>query len=100
MNQLSKGTTWCTTDSQGYRCPESPARDSGLVGSTWIMDMYRPIQMGNWIIKGPRHPMGFTPDSLYNFMVSWERRARSLPNFVCRALSLGWSWDIFWVERI
>ena len=69
-NRLSSGTTWWTTDSHGYRCPESPARDSGLVGSTWMMDMYSPIQMGNWMTKGPRHPMGFTPDSLYSFMVS------------------------------
>jgi hypothetical protein len=70
------------------------------VGSTWIMDIYKPIQMGNWMTKGPRHPIGFTPDSLYSFMVSWERRALSLAYFVCNAFSLGWSMDIFWVERI
>ncbi len=33
-NLLFSGTTWFTMGIQEYRCPDSPASDSGLVGST------------------------------------------------------------------
>ena len=41
--------------------------------------------------KGPRHPIGLTPASLYTFMVSEARRCRSSPYFSWIPLSLGCS---------
>lgn len=64
---------------------ERAASRSGLVGSNAVMEMYRPIQMGNWMTIGPRQPIGLTPASLYSRIVSWEMRVRSLAYRFCRA---------------
>ncbi len=58
------------------------------------------MSMGIWMTIGPRQPIGFTPASRYNFMVSWETRARSLLYRSLISCILGWSWLILRIERI
>ena len=49
--------------------------------------------------NGPKHPMGFTPISLYIRMVSWERRWGSFLKRSWISFMRGWSEVIFWVWR-
>ena len=62
-NDRFRGTSVSTKGSHGYRRCERRASASGLVGSNEMIDWYSPIQMGNWITIGPRHPIGLTPAS-------------------------------------
>lgn len=47
------------------------------------------MKIGICRTSGPRHPTGFTPDSRYNFIVSWERRCGSSLNFSLISWALG-----------
>ena len=49
---------------------------------------------------GPKQPRGLTPCSRYSFMVSWERRCRSLANRVWSSFILGWRADMAFIWRL
>ena len=50
--------------------------------------------MGSCTNIGPKHPMGFTPSSLYSFMVSWVTFWESLPYFCRISWIFGWRPDM------
>ena len=99
-NWLFRGTTRSTAGSHPYSLWDRPIRFSGVVGNARMTDRYRPIQMGIWMTIGPRHPMGLTPCSRYNFMVSRDSSWRLLAYFCLSAWSLGLSVDIARACRI
>ena len=60
----SMGTSVCRPGIQEYSFPARSARFSGVDVSVPRRAYKRPINIGNCIIIGPRHPNGFTPCSL------------------------------------
>ncbi len=62
---------------QEYSLSDRLTRSSGLLNNVCIKTRNKPMRIGIWTISGPRQPMGFTPLSRYNRMVSWETRCRS-----------------------
>ena len=61
---LLMGMTSLTPGSHEYRCPDSPTSRSGVDGRVWMTAWNRPIQIGNWMKRGPRQPIGLTPLAL------------------------------------
>ena len=74
-----------------YSFSERPTSLSGVLNSVWIRTRNRPMRMGIWTTSGPRQPMGLTPASRYNRMVSCDTRARSLAKRSLISCILGWS---------
>jgi len=97
---LSTGTAVWTIGSQLYSSLDRSARFSGLEGNTLINAQYNPIQMGIWMIMGPRQPMGFMPFSLYIRNVSDEIFCLSFLYRACIAFNCGCTVDIARVDLI
>ncbi len=63
-NPRLTGTTVSRTGSHPYSLPANPARLSGVNGTTKLIAQKSPMNIGIWMIMGPRQPMGFMPISL------------------------------------
>ena len=75
---------------QAYSFSERPTSLSGVLNSVWIRTRNRPMRMGIWTTRGPIQPMGLTPASRYNRMVSCDTLARSLEYRSLISCILGW----------
>lgn len=60
-----------------------------MAARAFRMTVYRAIQMGIWMIIGPRQPRGLTPWALYSLMVSWDSFCLSLAYFFWSSWILG-----------
>ena len=93
-----RGTASFTKGNQEYSLCERSTNCSGLLPkAAWIAE-YRPIQIGIWMIMGPKQPTGLTPASLKSAICSLERRALSSLYFAWSSLMRGWIACIFFVD--